>query len=589
LSVANSSPLARLFSYARRVPLGYVAGGTLTLLYAASAPFVPLVTGRVVDALRSRPSPIAAVQPLILELVLVASGVALVRVFSRIVMFSSARQIEYQLRNDLLLHLQKLPQSYFGANRTGDLMSRAVNDLNSIRLFLGMGLMNLVQTPVLYLAAFSGMLALDPLLTVSVVAPYLLFVGIIRFFARRMQPASLAVQQQLGELSTVAQENAAGVFVVRTYGMEPSERDRFRAQSQELYRRHIRFGWVSLSMQPTIAIMPALAAVSLLAVGGMRVQSGQLTLGSFTAFHFYLLMLTPPTVMLGFTFVLAQRGLASLSRLGEVLDVVPAIRERDDVLDVRSLRGNVRVSGLSFGYGGGRSPALEGVDFEALAGQTIGIVGPVGAGKSTLVNAIPRLIEFGDGCVSIDGVDVNQIPLRVLRSSIAMVPQDSFLFSASVAENIAFGCPDASIDEIRAAAARAYVLEDIEDLPQGFDTQVGERGITLSGGQRQRIALARALILDPAILILDDALSSVDAVTEEAILKNLRSARAGRTCFIVAHRLSAVRDADQTVVLEAGRVAEVGSHEELLKADGVYARTFRQQRLEAEIGSEELL
>jgi len=586
LSAANSSPLARLFSYAKRVPYGYLAGGLLTLAYAVSAPFIPLVTGRVVDALRASAEPLSAVQPLVLQLIAVAVGVSLVRVFSRIVVFSSARQIEYEIRNDLLIHLQKLPQSYFGVNRTGDLMSRAINDLNSIRLFLGMGLMNLVQTPVLYVSAFSGMLALDPLLTVSVVAPYLLFVGIIRFFARRMQPASLAVQQQLGQLSSVTQENAAGVFVVRAYGMEDGERDRFDAQSRELYRRQLRFGWISLSMQPTIAIMPALAAVSLLAVGGLRVRSGDLSLGSFTAFHFYLLMLTPPTVMLGFTVILAQRGLASLRRLGEVLDVIPAIREREDTVDPVELRGDVKVRDLGFSYGDGRGAALEGISFEVEAGQTIGVVGPVGSGKSTLVNAIPRLIEFPDGCIQIDGVDINRMRLRRLRSSIAMVPQDSFLFSTTVAENIAFGRPDAELDEIRAAAARAYVLDDIEDLPRGFDTPVGERGITLSGGQRQRIALARALLLDPSILILDDALSSVDAVTEEAILKNLRSARAGRTCFIVAHRLSAVRDADRIVVLERGRVAEIGAHEELLRADGVYARTFRQQRLEAEIGSE---
>jgi len=568
------------------VPWGYTAGAILTLLYAASAPLLPLVTGRVVDALHNNAEPLAAVQPLVLQLIALALAVGLVRVFSRIVMFGTARQIEYQIRNDLLVHLQKLPQSYFSVNRTGDLMSRAVNDLNAIRLFLGMGLMNIVQTPVLYVAAFSGMLALDPLLTVTVVSPYILFVGVIRFFARRMQPASLAVQEQLGQLSSVAQENASGVFVVRAYGMESGERGRFGAQSRELYTRQIRFGLVALSMQPTIAVMPALAAVALLGVGGFRVQQGLLTLGEFTAFHFYLLMLTPPTVMLGFTAVLAQRGLASLRRLGDVLDVVPAIRERADTSDLDRLRGHVRVQSLSFAYGDGREPALCDVSFEAEPGQTIGIVGPVGSGKSTLVSAIPRLIEFADGRVCIDEVDVNRIRLQVLRSSIAMVPQDSFLFSTTVAENIAFGCPDADLDEIRAAAARAHVLEDIEDLPNGLDTQVGERGITLSGGQRQRIALARALILEPSILILDDALSSVDAVTEEAILKNLRSARAGRTCFIVAHRLSAVRDADRIVVLERGRIAEIGSHEDLLRSGGVYARTFRQQMLEAEIGIE---
>ena len=576
--------LARLLAYARRAPFAYGAGALLTVAYAVSAPWIPIATGQVVDALRDAGE--AEVGTRVLWLIELSLGVGIVRLLSRIVMFRAARQIEYEVRNDLLAHLQRLPASYFAANRTGDLMSRAVNDLNSLRLFLGMGLMNLIQTPVLYLSAFVGMFALDAVLTAGVVAPYVLFVWIARQFARHMQPASIAVQEQVGELASVAQENAAGVFVVRTYATEPRERERFARQNDELYRRQLRFGAIAFAMQPTIAVMPALASVVLLFMGGLRVQSGELTLGQFMAFHTYLVVLTVPTVMLGFTIVLAQRGMAGLRRLVEVLDVVPAIRGREGALAPAQIRGEVEIRDLSFGYGGGRGPALREVSIRAESGETIGIVGGVGSGKSTLVHAIPRLLEFEDGHVFVDGIDVNHLELRVLRSSIAMVPQDSFLFSATVAENIAFGKPDADLEEVRAAAARAHVLHDIDELPFGMDTPVGERGITLSGGQRQRIALARALLLDPSILILDDSLSSVDAVTEEAILKNLRGARAGRTCFIVAHRLSAVRDAHHIVVLEGGRTVESGTHAELLRAGGTYAQTFRRQQLEDELRAE---
>ncbi len=567
----------------RRVRGRYLAGGLLTLGYAVLFQFVPLSVRDVVARLEAGHG-----RDEVLSGVLVLLGVsvafALLRLTSQIALFEAARRIEYELRNDLFAHLQRLPQSFFARQRTGDLMSRAVNDINSIRLALGMGLRSLIQTPVIYVGAFGAMFVLDWRLALCVALPYPLFIGIGRLFGRRLHVANLEAQEQLGALSTAVQENAAGVLVVRAYAMEDEERGRFRRENDRLYRRGLRLARVNVTLQPVVGLLPGIAMILVLVVGGARVRSGALDVADLWAFYMYIFMLTFPTFMLGWVFAIAQRGLASLERIGEVLDSVPSIRDRADAAPVERIGGAVEIRELDFRYGeAARRPALSRVSLRVEPGETVGVVGAVGSGKSTLVSLVPRLLEVPDGAVRVGGIDVNRIPLRALRGSIAMVPQESFLFSTTVAENIRFGKPDASLHEVREAAARAHVLPEIEELPQGFDTPVGERGITLSGGQRQRIALARALLLDPAILILDDALSSVDTATEEGILKELRGARAGRTCFIVAHRLSSVRDADRIVVLDQGAIAEQGTHDELVRRGGVYARLHRQQQLEAEL------
>jgi len=583
------SPVARVVHYMTRLRGQFILGGVLTLAYAACFQLVPLAVRQVVARIESGATG-SAVTDAVWLLVGSAVLVAGVRMTSRLVIFRAARQVEYQIRNDFFSHLQRLPQSFFNANRTGDLMSRAVNDINSVRIFLGMGLMNIVQTPVLYLGAIVVMSALDWRLTLWVLLPYPLFIVIGRVFGRRLHAANLAVQEQLGRLSTAVQENASGVLVVRSYAIEDLERSRFEDENHGLFRRWVRLASVNASMQPIIGMLPAFAMIMVLFVGGGRVRAGAMDSADLWAFYTYIFLLTFPTFMMGWVIALAQRGLASLQRLGEVLDVEPSIRDEAGATDMDAIEGAVSASGLCFTYPGEhRRPALIDVGFEVRAGQTVGVVGPVGAGKSTLVNLIPRVLELPDDSLRIDGVDVNRIPLELLRSSIAMVPQDSFLFSTTIAENIRFGAPDASMEEVRAAARRAHVLRDIEDFAHGMDTVVGERGITLSGGQRQRIALARALMLDPAILILDDALSSVDAATEEAILKELRGARAGRTAFVVAHRLTAVRDAEHVLVLdEDGRVSEQGKHEDLLRSGGFYAQIWAQQQLEAEIEAEDV-
>lgn len=579
--------MVRLLAYMRKARGYYLIGFFLTVGYAFLFQLVPLSVRRIVGVLGDSDPSVVGVR--VRDLAAVSIAFAIFRLGSRVVMFRIGRQIEYRLRNDYFAQLQRLPQSFFNAHRTGDLMSRAVNDINSVRLFLGMGLLNIVQTPVLYIGAAIVMIGIDPWLTLWVIAPFPLFVLNARIFGRHMFAANLAGQEQLGRVSTRVQENASGVLVVRSYGLEDQERDRFEEENRTLYQRMMRVGVISLGMQNIVGLLPAVASGLVVLLGGRAVAAGRLTSEDLWVFWVYIGMLTFPTVMLGYVISSAQRGLAALRRLGEVLDIVPSIADRPNVAPMDRVRGAITLRELSFSYpGSGSARALDALDLDIEAGQTVGIVGPVGGGKSTLVSVIPRLLEVADDHALIDGIDVNRVPVNLLRSSIAMVPQDSFLFSTTIAENIRFGRPDADLDEVREAARRAHVLLDIEDFPDGFDTVVGERGITLSGGQRQRVALARAMLLDPSILILDDSLSSVDHATEDGILTDLSDAMAGCTCLIVAHRISAVRDADMIVVIEQGRLTERGTHASLVAEGGFYARLHQRQKLEDELESPEL-
>jgi ATP-binding cassette, subfamily B, multidrug efflux pump len=577
------SQLRPLFGYMRRYQQGYFWGGVCVVLGNLVAVLFPKVIQQAIDDLN-----LGVTRQKVLFYASLLIAVSLVKgiftFLTRWILIGISREIEFDLRNDLFRNLEKQSPAYYQRHRTGDIMARMTNDLNAVRMMLGPAIMYSANTIVFFLAALFFLLRISPSLTLIALVPLPLASILVQFFGRRIHERFERIQAMFSEISAQAQENFSGARLVRAFAQEDAQIRSFEKSNRENIRRGLRLVQLMGMLWPTLEFILGLALAVTLLVGGHQVLAHHITVGKFVAFNTYMLILTWPIIALGWVVNLFQRGTASIVRLDEVLR---ANADIDDCLAAFSvekappIRGEIEFRNLNFRYS--ETEILHDLSLTIPVGTSLAIVGPTGTGKSTLINLIPRLYDAPPGSVFIDGRPIQDYPLEYLRSNIGMVPQETFLFSETIRENICLGKPEASNEEILQAAEAAHIRKEFEEFPLQFETMVGERGVTLSGGQKQRTSIARALIRQPRILILDDALASVDTYTEEQILEQLRQAMKGRTTIFISHRISTVRNADQIAVLIAGRIVERGTHEELLEKGGYYADLFQKQLLEEEL------
>lgn len=576
--------LRPLFPYLKKYRSAYIWGGVCVLLMNTTWVLFPPIIGHAIDDMRKTGVKLHTIGMLALMLLAVSVVKAIFQFLIRWVLIGASREIEFDLRNELFRHLEGLSHSFYQRTRTGEIMAKATNDLNAVRMLLGPGFMYTANTIVFTALALTFMLRISHHLTFYAFLPLPVVSIVIQYFGRRIHERFERIQAMFSDISARAQENFSGVRVIRAYVQEEAEIAGFETANREYINRSLKLVRLMGMLWPTLETMLGLAIVLVLWLGGREVVLGRITVGQFTAFNTYMVLLTWPVIALGWVINIFQRGTASLGRIYQLMQERPEITDSLMVKPLppgEELHGEIEFRNLTFSYNG--NAVLHGIDLRIPAGTSMAIVGPTGSGKTTLVSLIPRIYDAQPGSVLIDGRPLRDYALADLRRNIGFVPQETFLFSETVRENIAFGVPKASDVEIQWAAEAANIATDIEEFPEKYRTLVGERGITLSGGQKQRTAIARALIRNPRILILDDALSSVDTHTEDKILNHLRHVMQGRTTIFISHRVSTVRNADRIAVLHGGRIVELGTHDELLALNGYYSDLYNKQLLEEEL------
>jgi ATP-binding cassette, subfamily B, multidrug efflux pump len=593
--------LKPLFPYLRRYRAQYFWGTLAVFVNNGVWILFPLVIRRAINDLNT-----GVTREKLITYSAMLLGVAIIKgifqFLTRWVLIGISREIEFDMRNDLFRHLESLDYSFYQRTRTGDIMAKATNDLNAVRMLLGPAIMYSANTIVFTIGALVFMISISPKLTLWAFLPLPIASIIVQYFGRQIHERFERIQAMFSDISARAQENFSGVRVIRAYAQEDAEIANFETDNREYIKRSLRYVRIMGMLWPTLETMLGFAIVLVLWLGGREVLKHHINVGDFVAFNTYMVQLTWPVIALGWVIGTFQRGTASLGRIDEILQVKSAIQDDPALVTVAPgtpIRGEIEFRHLTYGYPADMNPGsstiapslqrgtpvLDNVNLKIPAGTSLAIVGPTGSGKSTLVDLIPRIYDAAPGTVLIDGRPIREYPIEWLRRNIGFVPQETFLFSDTIRENIAFGAEDATDHEVRDAAEAARIAGDIEAFPDKYDTMVGERGITLSGGQKQRTAIARAIIRNPRILILDDALASVDTQTEDQILNHLREVMKDRTTIFISHRVSTVRNADRIAVLHNGTIAECGTHEELVARNGYYTDLYNKQLLEEELAS----
>lgn len=578
------NPLRPLFPYLAKYKKGYVFGFAALILTQVVGVTIPLVIKETFDALIAGVT-VKKLAFFALLLLGIALTKAVFQFWMRWILIGISRDVEYDLRNDLFSHLMRQDARYYNEHRTGDLMAKLTNDLNAVRNIVGPGIMYSANTVVTGIATITLMAHLDLHLTLLALAPLPLASIAVKFFGQRIHERFEKIQAMYSELTEKVRENLSGVRLVRAFRQEEPEMRQFDGMNRIYVEKNKGLILITSFLWPALALLFAASFLLIMVVGGEHVLSGKITIGTFAAFNVYLMYLIWPIIALGWVTNIIQRGLASLGRLWTIFAAQPVIDDRLVPSNpVRALKGEIEFRNLTFAYNG--YSILKNINLHIPAGRTLAVVGATGSGKTTLAALVPRLFDAEEGAVLVDGIPVRQIPLKTLRSHIGFVPQETFLFSESIRENIRFGVPDSTDEDVEGAAEISNIRPDIRGFPKGFDSMVGERGLTLSGGQKQRVAISRAIIRDPRILILDDALSSVDTFTEEKILRHLTRVMAGRTTILISHRISTIRNADEIVVLHDGAIVEQGSHEELLAMNGHYTELYNKQLIEESLEKE---